>query len=264
MSHLSARREGCRDGLSIVIGYIPFALALGAALGSAGVDPWIAWLSSPVVIAGAAQLVTVEMLGAGASAVLALTTALVVNARHLLYSATLATLVGHWRRRDRWVAAYLLADPMFALAAARLHAGDPPSAQAAHRAYFFAASWTCWAGWLALTGAGVLIGDLLPTSLPMDVAAPLTFLLLVLPTVTSPPTRTAASVGGLVAVLASGLPLGLGLLAGVAAGVAAGAATPAGGGARNSSAAPPTVTDLGTGEPGEPGTSAPGGERTHG
>ena len=57
MSHPSGRRAGLRDGTAVVVGYFPFALAIGAALSSAGVDPFIAWLSSPVMITGAAQLV---------------------------------------------------------------------------------------------------------------------------------------------------------------------------------------------------------------
>jgi len=223
MPYSSARREGIRDGMAVVVGYIPFALALGAAFGSAGVDPFIAWLSSPVMIAGAAQLVTVEMLGAGMGAAVVLTTALVVNARHVLYSATMASLVGHWRRRARWIAAYLLADPMFALAVARFRAGDSVERRSADRSYFFAASWACWTGWLVLTGAGVLLGHLLPATLPLDVATPLTFLLLLLPSLETSAMRAAAVTGGAVAVIASGLPLGLGLLAGALAGVAAGA-----------------------------------------
>lgn len=35
--------------------------------------------------------------------------------------------------------------------------------------------------WMALTGAGVLLGGVLPPSLRLDLAAPLTFLLLLLP-----------------------------------------------------------------------------------
>ena len=222
MTQPTPARAGLRDGMSVLVGYIPFALALGAALGSAGVDPLTAWLSSPLMIAGAAQLVTVQMLGAGAGVTIVVITALVVNARHVLYSARMASLVPFWGRGDRWMAAYLLADPMFALATARFRVDAPPEVRASFRPYFFTASWTCWAGWLVLTGGGVLLGDVLPAALPLDVAAALTFLLLLLPTLDGVATRTAAAVAGVVAALATGLPLGLGLLVGAAAGLAAG------------------------------------------
>ncbi len=223
MTNPSPARAGLRDGMSVVLGYIPFALALGAALGSSGVHPLTAWLSSPLMIAGAAQLVTVQMLGTGAGAAVVVVTALVVNSRHVLYSATMASLVPSWGRRDRSVAAYLLADPMFALASARFGVEDPPEVQATHRAYFFAASWTCWAGWLLLTGGGVLLGEALPSALPLDAATALTFLLLLLPTLEGAAARTSAVVGGVLAALTTGLPLGLGLLVATAAGITAGA-----------------------------------------
>jgi predicted branched-subunit amino acid permease len=47
-------RDGVRDALTVVIAYIPFGLALGAALASTSVDPVVAWSSSALVVAGAA------------------------------------------------------------------------------------------------------------------------------------------------------------------------------------------------------------------
>ncbi len=74
-----------------------------------------------------------------------------------------------------------------------------------------------------MTGAGVLLGGVLPTSLHLELAAPLTFLLLLLPMLTHRAAYGAAVTGGIVAVAASGLPLGLGLLVGAGAGIAVGA-----------------------------------------
>jgi predicted branched-subunit amino acid permease len=66
-----------------------------------------------------------------------------------------------------------------------------------------------------------VLGRVLPSSLHLERAAPLTFLLLLLPMLTTRAARTAAVVGGTVAVAGSGLPLGSGLLAGALAGVVA-------------------------------------------
>src|SRR5688572_29731061 len=103
-------RRGVRDALSVVVAYVPFGLALGAALASAGVDPLTAWASSWLIFAGAAQLVAVELLGAGAGVLVVVATALVVNARHLLYSASIAPYARTWPARWRWILAYALAD----------------------------------------------------------------------------------------------------------------------------------------------------------
>jgi branched chain amino acid efflux pump len=76
-----------------------------------------------------------------------------------------------------------------------------------------------------MTGAGMLLGGVLPDWLRLDLAAPLTFLLLLLPMLRGRAAYAAAATGGIVAVAASGLPLGLGLLLGAAAGIAAGTYT---------------------------------------
>jgi len=68
--------------------------------------------------------------------------------------------------------------------------------------YYLAVGIILWTAWMALTAAGVLLGGVLPTSLPLDRIAPLTFLLLLLPMLTSRPAYAAAATGGLVAVVA--------------------------------------------------------------
>lgn len=213
--------RGVRDVLPIVLAYAPFGLALGATLGATHLPAWIAWSSSPLMFGGAAQLLAVQMLDGGAAAALVVLGALVVNARMLLYSAALAPHMAAWPRRWRWLAAYLLADPVYALAVTRFNGSDTDSPRERLR-YYFAVGLVMWPAWMGLTGAGVLLGTVLPSSLRLDLAAPLTFLLLLLPMLTSRPAYAAAVTGGAVAVAASGLPLGLGLLAGAAAGIAVG------------------------------------------
>jgi len=217
----SAVGDGCRDGLTVVVAYVPFGLALGAALGSSGVDPAVAWSSSFLVFAGAAQLVSVQLLADGAAVTAVVLAALVVNSRHLLYSASLAPYAQGWDRRTRGLAAYFLADPVYALAVARFESRE--DGDRGRLGYYLGAALTCWTGWMALTAAGVLLAGALPTSLPLQLAAPLTFLLLLLPTLKDHAGYAAALVAAVVAVPAAHLPLGVGLLPAAAAGIAAGA-----------------------------------------
>jgi predicted branched-subunit amino acid permease len=207
----------------VVLGYVPFALALGAALVSTAVDPVLAWSSSWLMMAGAAQLVSVQLLAGGSGAAVVVGVALVVNSRHLIYSAALAPHTVGWSRPGRAFAAYFLADPVYALAAARFE-GRRESAQARLR-YYLSMALTCWVGWVTLTAAGGLLAGRLPDRLPLDLAAPLTFLILLAPTLTSRATRVSALTAGAVAVPATVLPLGLGLPVAAALGVAAGAWT---------------------------------------
>jgi predicted branched-subunit amino acid permease len=207
----------------VVVAYLPFGTALGAALAHAGLPPGLAWSSSPLLFGGAAQLVAVQLLAGGAPAVVVVAASLVVNARMLLYSASLAPYAREWSRGWRWAGAYLLVDPVYALAAGRFAGGHDDGRPADRLRYYLGAGVTLWVGWMALTAAGVLLGGLLPAALPLELAAPLTFLVLVLPMLTGRAAYAAAVAGGAGALLGSGLPLGLGLLCGAVAGVAAGA-----------------------------------------
>ena len=219
-----AARDGARDAFAVIVAYIPFALALGAALASTSVDPFVAWASSFLVFAGAAQLVAVQLLDDGALPVIAVLTALVVNSRHVLYSASLASHLRGWTRRSRAGGAYFLADPVYALAIARFE-GREGEDRRTRSAYFFAMAVTCWVGWLILTAAGAMLAGVLPASLPLELAAPLTFLLLLAPTLKNRAAYAAAASAGLVAVVAAPLPLGAGLLLAAALGIAVGAFT---------------------------------------
>jgi predicted branched-subunit amino acid permease len=215
-------RRGAMDSIAVIVAYVPFGLTVGAAMATAGVSPLVAWSSSPLLFGGAGQLLAVELLGAGASTTVVVLAALVVNARFLLYGASLAPHVADWSRRSRWAGAYLLADPVYALAAARFAGPGNGGARRDRLAYYFAVGLTLWSAWLLLTGAGMLVAGVLPAGFRLDMAAPLTFLLLLLPMLRGRAPVVAALAGGVAATAASGLPLGLNVLVGAAVGVAAG------------------------------------------
>jgi predicted branched-subunit amino acid permease len=215
-------RAGCRDSIAVIVAYVPFGLALGATLAAGSVHPLVAWSSSPLLFGGAAQLLAVQLLDAGGSAAVVIVGALVVNARMLLYSASLAPYARTWPGRWRWAGAYLLADPVYALALARFRRPDGGGEARDRLAYYLAVGLTLWTAWQLLTATGVVLAGVLPPWLRLELAAPLTFLLLLLPMLTTRATYAAAVVGAAVAMAASGLPLGLGLLAGAIAGAGAG------------------------------------------
>lgn len=215
--------QGLRDAAFIVVAYIPFGVAMGAALATTGVDPWLIVGSSVVVFAGASQLAGIQLLGAGAGIALVVLTIAVINARHLLYSASLEPHLADWPRGIRMLGAFLLADPVYALAIARFERPGGAGARAEQYGYYFTAGVTCLVGWTTLTGLGVALGALIPDDVPLGMAVPLTFLLLLLPLVKDASGIVAASVGGLAALAASALPLGLSTIVGAGAGLVAGA-----------------------------------------
>jgi predicted branched-subunit amino acid permease len=128
--------RACRDAIPVVLAYAPFGLALGATLAATRIPPLVAWSSSPLVFGGAAQLLAVQLLDAGASVALVVLGALVVNARMLLYGAALAPYTAAWPGRWRWLGAYLLIDPVYALAINRFQGPRPAALLPRGRPYF--------------------------------------------------------------------------------------------------------------------------------
>lgn len=121
---------GCRDEAPLQLGVAPFAMLYGIGALAAGMPAWLAQLASAVVFAGAAQLVIVQMLTAGAGAMPVGLTAGLLNLRHILYSASVAEYVRHLPRRWRLLLAYLLTDEAYAVAILRYRAEGKRAAQA--------------------------------------------------------------------------------------------------------------------------------------
>jgi predicted branched-subunit amino acid permease len=218
----SAIRAGVRDGMLLELGYIPFDLAAGAVMAQTIVDPVVSISSGPIIFAGAAQLVAVQLLDSGAAIPLIVLAVFVVNARHLLYSASLEPHLSGWTRPQRLAGAFFLSDPTYALAITRFERPGGGGSRNEQLGYYFSASIVLWVGWSLLLAVGVLFGGLIPPWVPLELAIPLTFLLLVLPLLKDHAGVVAASVGGIAALLAQSLPYGTSIIIGAVAGLIAG------------------------------------------
>ncbi len=219
---------GCRDEAPLLLGVAPFGMIYGIAALAAGVPAWLAQLASAVVFAGAAQLVIVQMLAAGAGFVpIALTSGL-LNLRHVLYSASMAEYVRHLPRRWRLLLAYVLTDEAYAVAVLRYQRREDDKRGAAHDLrhwYFLGAGFTLWAGWQLSTAAGLLFGATIPAEWELDFAVPLTFIALLTLLLRERAGQAAALAAALGALAFAALPYKLGLVAAIVLGLAAGAWT---------------------------------------
>src|SRR3990172_1543407 len=105
MGVFSARAEfiaGVRDELPIVVGVVPFGMIYGALAVGAGMPPAVAQAASAVIFAGSAQFLTAQLVGIGAPAAVIIASAIIVNVRHLLYSASMAPYLRPLRPAWRW------------------------------------------------------------------------------------------------------------------------------------------------------------------
>ena len=213
---------GFRDAMLIVLGYIPFGLAAGAAMAQTDVHPLVSILGSPIIFAGASQLVAIQLLSSGSGIALVVFSVVIINARHLLYSASMEPHLEQWSRGQRLAAAFFLSDPVYALAVSRFEREQGAGTKPEQLGYYFAAGMTCLLGWTGLITIGVLLGGFIPPWGPLELAIPLTFLLVLLPLIRDRSGLVASSVGGLVALFAAPLPFGFGLMVGAIAGLIAG------------------------------------------
>ena len=214
---------GCRDELPLQFGCVPFGLLYGIAAVNAGISPWLAQLGSSIVFAGAAQLVIVQMVTAGAGAVPIGATSSVINLRHLLYSASVAPHVKHLSRPWRLLLAYLLTDEAYAVAILRYQQRPNRELGPDNRHwYFLGCGFTLWFFWQISSAIGIFFGATIPPEWDIDFAVPLTFIALLALLMRQRGAVPTAIVAGIAALLFAWLPYKLGLVVAIVLGLFAG------------------------------------------
>lgn len=210
--------RGVRDVSPLLLGVLPFGLVAGIAAANAGLTLTQAVGMSVIVFAGTSQLAALDLLGRDAHLIVVFVTAVVINLRMMMYSASIAPHFREFAARLKAGLAYLLTDQAYALAIASYRSEESVD----RVAYYLGAAATLWVVWQIATVVGVLVGTGVPDVWGLEFAAPLVFLALLVPAMEDGPTTVAGLVGGGVAAAAAGLPLNLGLLAGATAGIVAG------------------------------------------
>ncbi len=220
----SARAEflaGVRAVLPLIPGVAPFGLVYGTLALGAGLSVGMAQAMSCIVFAGSSQFVIAQLVGGGAPVVIIGMTAIVFNLRHLLYSASIAPFLMPLRPRWKWLLGYLLIDEAYAFAIIHYQQAGTP----VHRHwYFLGAGVTLWSIWQISTAAGIVAGAYVPSGWSLDFTIPLTFIALVVPSLSDRAGIAAALIAGLVAVLAAGVPFNLGLIIATLVGMLVGVA----------------------------------------
>ncbi|AAV46792.1 4-azaleucine resistance transporter AzlC [Haloarcula quadrata] len=214
-------RRGVRDVAPLLLGIIPFGLVAGIATVNAGLGLPAAVGLSVVVFAGASQLAALELLGQNAPLTVVVATAVVINLRLLMYSASIAPYFRNFTGRWKAMLAYVLTDQAYALSVASYRSDSETD----RKWYYLGVAVTLWAVWQVTTIAGALLGTGVPDAWGLEFAIPLVFLAILVPAIEDAATAVAAAVGGAIAVVGAGLPLNLGLLVAAGVGITAGVLT---------------------------------------
>ncbi|MEZ5375551.1 MAG: AzlC family ABC transporter permease [Acidimicrobiales bacterium] len=214
----AASRSAVSLAVPLFIPAIPFAFVFGLAVRESPMPNGIGIFSSLPIFAGAAQLAMVTLLGT-ASVWAAGLAAVVINARHIMYSAAMAPAFKHQPRWFRYLGPFTLIDQVFALSEPRSR--DHPDL---FRRYYLVTSAIFLGGWVLATIAGLFFGSFIPDSWHLGYAPAVMFTGLVVMGLSRRPAVAAAIVGAAVCLLTIGLPNRVGLLIGAMAGVLAGLA----------------------------------------
>jgi 4-azaleucine resistance transporter AzlC len=210
---------GIKAELPILLGVLPFGMIYGVLAVEAGLPVFEAQAMSAVVFAGSAQFVIAQLVALGTPGLVIFVTAVLVNLRHALYSASLAPYLRHLRPRWQWFLAYLLTDEAYAVAILHYREGK----EITHKHwYFLGAGLALWTTWQASTAAGILLGAQIPAEWSLDFTLALTFIAIVVPALKERADVAAALTGGVTAVVLAGLPYKLGLVTGALLGIAVG------------------------------------------
>ncbi|WP_347059596.1 AzlC family ABC transporter permease [Blastococcus sp. HT6-30] len=170
------RSQTLRDavGLGLAVGL--YGVAFGAAADAAGLDVWQALVLSAVMFTGASQFALIGVLGAGGSALAAVSSALLLGTRNTVYGVRLVPLLRPRGRVRRAGTAHWVIDETTALA---LAAPDRALAGLA----FLVGGATLYLTWNATTVVGALGAAALggAARAALDAVVPAAFLALLWP-----------------------------------------------------------------------------------
>ena len=219
----SAFIAGMQGIAPILVGVIPFAAITGVIAIETGLSPGLAIAMSLIVYAGASQLAALQLIGIGASSLVIVLTAVIINLRFFMYSASLSQFLPEIPFRWKFTTPYLLTDQAYAVAVSRYQSQPGKGLSAEYRLWYFLGAavvmWFCWQAGMLL---GIFLGTQVPPELGLDFAIPLTFISLLIPALRNQASIAAALVAGVVVLLANGLPYNLSLIAAALCGIGAG------------------------------------------
>jgi 4-azaleucine resistance transporter AzlC len=166
----TARRRLLAESMGIAVSAGAFGFVFGLAARDAGLSPPEAGAMSVIVFAGASQFAAVGYLAAGLPWLAIVVLTGLLNARHLLYAASLAPRLRSVPSARRAAMAHVLTDEAFALSAAHFHRlgrVDVPG-------YWIGALVGVFIPWNLATLAGALLGSSIPdpSGLGLDIVFP--------------------------------------------------------------------------------------------
>ena len=169
--------RGAIDILPLMIPVVPFGIIFGAIGIELGFGPYLTYATSIIIFSGASQIVFLQLISAGASSLVAITSSSVVSTRHPLYGAVVSQHLNHLSIYWKIVLSYLLTDQAFAVSNEYFKKNTQNKFKHYH---LVGAGFTLWFIWQFTTIIGIVLGSVVPDELGLTFTIPLTFLALLI------------------------------------------------------------------------------------
>jgi len=208
--------DALRDIAPILVGLVPFAMILGVTMSDAGVHAGVGVFGSFVLYAGSAQLAALALMQSGAGLATILLSVVIINARMLLYGASLEPRFRNQPRWFKWIGPHFLVDQSYVVASERAELREP----ARFRRYWLTVAGAITIVWLTTIGVTMALGPVLPKDLPLRFAPIAVFVSLLLPKLLNDPrARRVALVAAIATGAAAIITPGAALIVGISAGI---------------------------------------------
>ena len=169
-------KEGSLELAPHLLSVIPFGIIFGAIGIELGFEPLMVYATSLIIFGGASQIVFVQLLSGGASALIAITSVGVINSRHMLYGAVLSEYLEKLSIFKRIFLSYFITDQSFAVSNIFFKKNKSIGFNYYH---LIGSGVTLWLAWQLSTILGIFLGAFVPDELGLKFAIPLTFIAII-------------------------------------------------------------------------------------
>jgi 4-azaleucine resistance transporter AzlC len=179
--HGREARRGLVAALPVMIGFVPFALVLGAQASQKGFSPVEVPLLTGLNFGGGSEFAAVGLWTSPPRMWLIVAVTFLVNSRHLLMGATLARFIRHLPLRKALPSLFFMCDESWAMGL--MDARQHPNSGAApcfSLRYYLGLSAGLYVTWILFTALGAIVGPMIGNieAYGFDMAFPAVFLVL--------------------------------------------------------------------------------------
>ncbi len=197
-AYMKMLQQGFVAMLPLNLAVLPWGILCGSLAIQRGFSELEAILMPALIFAGAVQLVFIELMSDNVPLATILFTTFIVSSRHFLYGLALRDKFKNLPLRFRVSLGFLLTDELFALSGNR-----KAFVGKLRLIYALAAGGSFYLSWLVWNIVGIVAGNYLPdlTELGLDFAIAVTFIAIVIPSITNLPVLITVVTAGVLSVV---------------------------------------------------------------